>query len=287
MSLLSRTLASIALALLPALSLSFPFQVSSAPAPASASAKPPLSWASVAIHPSDPERQGDNYSRDQPDGITERGMSLSDIISAGYNFSVMPFREDEISGLPQWAKTARYDILARVDPDDVPAFKKLSNLSMQDTIAAFTARRPTGEMLMMQSLLRDRFALRVHWESKQRSVYALVLAKGGLRMKPAVDPEHGQMSFSRGHLSGKGVPLSFLASLLAMPVGHTVVDRTGLTGSFDFDLRFDPGDDPAAKQSDDPDLFTAVQEQLGLKLESTHASIPVLAVDHVEPPTPN
>ncbi len=277
----------IALSLLPSLALSFPPQVSSAPAASSASAKPPLAWASVAIHPSDPERQGDNYSHDQPDGITERGMSLSDIISEGYNFSVMPFREDEISGLPDWAKTARYDILARVDPDDVPAFKKLSKLSMQDTIAAFTARQPTGEMLMMQSLLRDRFALRVHWESKQRSVYALVLAKGGLRMKAAADPEHGEMSFSRGHLSGKGVPIAFLASLLAMPVGHTVVDRTSLAGSYDFDLRFDPGDDPAVKQSDDPDLLTAVQEQLGLKLESTHASIPVLVVDHVDPPTPN
>ncbi len=214
-------------------------------------------------------------------------MSLTDIISEGYNFSVMPFRADEISGLPDWAKTARYDISARVDPDDVPEFKKLSNLSMQDTIAAFTARQPTGEMLMMQTLLRDRFALRVHWESKQRSVYALVLAKGGLRMKPSADPEHGEMSFSRGHMSGKGVPVSFLASLLAMPLARTVVDKTGVTGSYDFDLRFDPGDDPAGKPSDDPDLFTAVQEQLGLKLQATHASVPVLVVDHVERPTPN
>ena len=286
MFLLSPGLSWIALFLLPSLALPFPLQVSSGPA-SPASTKPPISWASVAIHPSNPDRQGNDYSHDQPDGITERGSSLSDIISEGYNFSVMPFREDEISGLPPWARTARYDILARVDPDDVAEFKKLSNLSMQDTIAAFTARQPTGEMLMMQSLLRDRFALRVHWESKERSVYALVLAKGGLRMKPAADPKHGEMSFSRGHMSGKGVPISFLASLLAMPVSRTVVDRTGVTGSFDFDLRFNPGDDPSGKPSDDPDFFTAIQEQLGLKLESTNASVPVLVVDHVEPPTPN
>ena len=158
----SRSLFSIGLSLLLQVSSSLP----SSPAPG----KPPLSWASVAIHVSDPNANGQNYSHDQPDGITERGRSLSEIISEGYNFSVMPFREDEISGLPDWAKTARYDILARVDPDDVPVFKKLSNLSMQETIAAFTARQPTGEMLMMQSLLRDRFGLRVHWESKERSV---------------------------------------------------------------------------------------------------------------------
>ena len=214
-------------------------------------------------------------------------MSLSDIISEGYNFSVMYFREDEITGLPEWAKSARYDIVARVDSGDVEAFKKLSDLSMPETIAAFTARQPTGEMLMIQSLLQDRFSLRVHWELKDRSVYAMSLAKGGLRLKPAADPKHGEMSFSPGHLAGKGVPISFLASLLALPVGHTVVDRTGVTGAYDFDLHFDPGDNSAGAPSNDPDLYTAVQEQLGLKLQGTHASVPVLVVDHVEQPTPN
>lgn len=251
------------------------------------SGKAPLSWSSVAIHVSDPNGEGGNYSHEDPDGVTDRGMSLREIISAGYNFSVMPLREDEITGLPEWAKSARYDIVARVDFEDVEAYKKLSNLSMQETIAAFTARQPTGEMLMMQSLLRERFSLRVHWELKERSVYAMAVAKGGLRMKPAADPKHGEMSFSHGHLAGKGVPLSFLASLLALPVGHSVVDRTGMTGAYDFDLRFDPRDNVSGAESNDPDLFTAVQEQLGLKLQSTHAPVPVLVVDHVEPPTPN
>ena len=278
MLLLSRTVSAVALTLF--------LQASSGLPVSPKSEKPPLSWASVAIHASNPDEARDNYSHDEPDGITARGMSLKDIISEGYNFSVMPFRDDEISGLPKWAQSARYDIVARVEGDDVPAFKKLTDLSMQETIADFTARQPTGEMLMMQSLLRDRFGLRVHWESKERSVYALVAAKGGLRMKPAADPKHGEMSFDHGHLAGKGVPVSFLASLLAMPVEHTVVDRTGVTGAYDFDLRFDPQDDPT-KQSNDPDIFTAVQEQLGLKLQSIHASVPVLVVDHIEEPSPN
>lgn len=252
-----------------------------------ASGKPPVSWASVSIHVSSPDREGQDYSHEEPNGITDRGTSLRDIISEGYNFSVIPFRDDEITGLPDWAKSARYDIVARVDSEDVAAFKKLSQLSTEETMAAFAARQPTGEMLMIQSLLQDRFSLRVHWESKDRSVYAMALAKGGLRLKPAADPKHGEMSFSHGHLVGKGVPLSFLASLLALPAGHTIVDRTGVTGAYDFDLRFDPRDNPAGAPSNDPDLFTAVQEQLGLKLQSTHVSVPVLVVDHVERPTPN
>jgi uncharacterized protein (TIGR03435 family) len=260
------------------------------PAPAQGQATPatpPIAWASVAIHVSEPAHENDDTSGDQPNGINERGRNLREIISEAYNFSVMPFREDEISGLPDWARSTRYDIVARVDPEDVAAFKKFKDLSMNDTIAAFAARQPTGEMLMMQSLLADRFHLRVHWEQKERSVFALSAAKGGVRMKPAADQEHGEMTFNQGHLSGKGVPVSFLASLLELPADRTVIDTSGVPGSYDFDLRYDPEDKAAATPSNDPNLFTAVQEQLGLKLQSTRASVPVLVVDHVEPPTPN
>src|SRR5215469_7838931 len=114
MLLLSRGVSSIALSLL--------LQVSTGPSASPQAEKPPLSWASVAIHVSNPDEARENYSRDQPDGITARGMSLRDIISEGYNFSVMQFREDEVIGLPGWAQTTRYDILARVDAEDVEAF---------------------------------------------------------------------------------------------------------------------------------------------------------------------
>jgi uncharacterized protein (TIGR03435 family) len=249
--------------------------------------KPPIAWGSVAIHESDPGREHDNSWNTQPNGITERGVYLSEIISQGYNFSVLPFREEEISGLPDWARKTRYDIVARVDPEDVDAFKKISNPSMKETIAAFTARRPLDEMLMKQSLLVDRFHLRGHWESKERSVYTLSVGKGGLLLKPAADPEHGELIFDRGHLSGKGVPISFIASLLSAPTDRTVLDKTGLTGAYDFDLRFSPEDGAADANTNDANLFTAVQEQLGLKLQSARASVPVFVVDSVERPTPN
>ena len=261
------------------------------PAPASQSLQPPggppVPWATVAIHPSDPNSPGNYFNNDQPNGINERGAPLINIISEGYNMSVMPLRPENVLGLPDWARSARYDIQARVDPDDIAAFKKLSNLSMADTITAFSTHHPTGEMLMMQNLLTDRFHLRVHWETRDRGVYTINLAKGGLRMKPAADPLHGEMTFNRGHLAGKGVPLTFLASLLEIPTERPVIDKTNLPGSFDFDLKFDPHDSTDNNETNDPDLFTAVQEQLGLKLESTHAPVPVLVIDHVDPPTPN
>lgn len=249
---------------------------------------PPVPWAAVSIHVSSADAQGESSSGDQPDGITARRQSLKELISWGYNFGVMPLRDEEIVGLPEWARSTRYDVLARVDSDDVEAFKKISNLSMADTITAFSARRPTSEMLMIQSLLTDRFHLRVHWEARERSVYSLLQAKSGLRIRPAADPKHGEMTFNQGHLAGKGVPLAFLASLLSLPAERTVLDKTNLSGTYDFDLRFSPLNEPASEAaSNDPDLFTAVQEQLGLKLQSAHQPVPVLVVDHIDQPTPN
>lgn len=276
--------------LLRSVSLAVVFAVAQAPSASVApltSGQAPLAWASVAIHVCDPTKDAPTSWNSQPNGVDIRGLGLKELISQGYDFSVMPFRDDQIAGLPDWARSTRYDVVARVDTEDIPAFKKITDLSMQETIAAFSARQATGQMLMMQSLLTDRFHLKVHWEKKERTVYTLSSAKGGVRMKPAADTVHGSLNFSRGHLSGTGVPVSFIASLLEIPADRTVSDISGLTGSYDFDLRFNPEDGAGEAPSNDPGLFTTVQEQLGLKLQSARASVPVLVVDHVEPPTPN
>lgn len=247
----------------------------------------PVAWAAVSIHPTDPAST--NYSWEgQPNGISDHGIGLQGLISQAYNFSVMPFRDDEIEGLPAWAKSTRYDVIARVDSDDQEAFRKLSSLSMQEAVVAFAARQTTGQMMMEQALLADRFHLKVHWEPRERTVYLLTVAKSGVRMSPAADPKHGSMTFNSGKLSGKGVPVSFIASLLASPAQRTVIDHTGLQGQYDFDLHFSPESMTAVDGTNaEPDFFTAVQEQLGLKLQSSKAQVPVLIVDHVEQPTPN
>jgi uncharacterized protein (TIGR03435 family) len=250
----------------------------------------PLEWMAVSIHQMDPAHENNASANDQPNGISERGAPLASLISQAYNFGIMPMRDDEIMGLPGWAKSARYDVDARVAPEDVPAFKKLSGLSTADTIAAFTSRTYTGEMLMQQALLTERFHLKMHWEKGERNVYILTVAKGGARVKPTEsDPNHGNISFSSGRITSKAVPVVFFASILEMPADRKIVDKTGLTGSYDMDLHFSSSNLSAntGEATNDPEFFTALQEQLGLKLQPAKMEIPILVVDHIDPPTDN
>lgn len=250
----------------------------------------PLQWMAVSIHQMDPAHENNASANDQPNGISERGAPLASLISQAYNFGIMPMRDDEIMGLPSWAKSARYDVDARVAPEDVPAFKKLSGLSTADTIAAFKTRAYTGQMLMEQQLLIERFHLKVHWTTGERNVYMLTEAKGGAKVKTTEsDPNHGTLSFSSGKINGKAVPIVFFASILEMPADRKIVDKTGLTGSYDMDLHFSSSNLGATSNTDnnDPDLFTALQEQLGLKLQPAKMTIPILVVDHIDPPTDN
>lgn len=251
----------------------------------------PLQWMAVSIHQMDPAHENNASANDQPNGISERGAPLASLISQAYNFGIMPMRDDEITGLPGWAKSARYDVDARVAPEDVPAFKKLSGLSTADTIAAFSTRTYTGEMLMEQALLTERFHLKVHWEKGERNVYMLTAAKGGARLKPTEsDPNHGSISFSSGRITSKAVPVVFFASILEMPADRKIVDKTGLTGSYDMDLHFSSSNlsaNTGDANNNDPDFFTALQEQLGLKLQPAKMEIPILVVDHIDPPTDN
>jgi uncharacterized protein (TIGR03435 family) len=150
---------------------------------------------------------------------------------------------------------------------------------------------------MMQRLLADKFKLAVHNETRELPVYALVLAKGGMKFQAAKDPNSGVRSSGRtGQLKGQGVTMADLAKALTRTLqtelGRVVIDQTNLTGKYDLTLKWTPsmGSPPMLNGQPDtsaPDIFTAVQEQLGLKLESTKAPVPVLVVDHAELPSEN
>ena len=165
----------------------------------------------------------------------------------------------------------------------------------------------------MRALLADRFKLRLHRETKQVDVYALVLVKLGV-VGPALKPSTQDCAAAAeaqrrnngvpppgapfcgfdggpGRIKFGGLPSSQIAAALMNYAGRQVVDHTGLTGSWEFELIFAPerapgpsgGDAPAL--SDAPSFFTALEEQLGLKLESTRGPVDVLVIDHVEKPT--
>jgi uncharacterized protein (TIGR03435 family) len=233
----------------------------------------------------------------KPDGYAASNVSLKMLIQGAYGI-----REDLISGAPGWADSARFDIDAKVAGSDVEALKKLS---------------PEQRRLILQPLLADRFKLKMHTETKQLPVYELVLAKGGSKLKEASPDDTyangikgpdgtsrpGMMRFGPGQLTAQAVPMTSLANMLSQQLHRTVLDKTGLTGKYDLELTWTPdrGSDPmfkgaadnsqqrtdAASDSSGPSIFTAVQEQLGLRLQSAKGPVETLVIDHVEMPSEN
>jgi uncharacterized protein (TIGR03435 family) len=145
--------------------------------------------------------------------------------------------------------------------------------------------------LMVQRLLADRFQLKVHHEMKEFAVYELVAAKGGPKLKEGADRPTNGIERRAGHFDAYGTSMGQLAAQLTSVLDRPVVDKTGIEGFFDFKLDYaeaelqpDPNPAPNAAAAD---IFAAIQEQLGLKLETTKAPIDVLVVDKIEKPTEN
>lgn len=188
--------------------------------------------------------------------LTATNVTLLSLLQAAYGLS-----EARIIG-PEWLKTERFDVLAKA-----PA-------GASDT--------DIGPLL--QSLLTDRFWMAVHIEKKELSVFHMVVAKGGVRMSLPESSRPSEAPPNRGGsmLVGAGT-MSDIASRISLAAGRPVLDRTGLTGRYRFLLIFTPTP-PTVQPSESapPDLLTAVQEQLGLKLESKKEAVEVLVVDHAD-----
>ncbi len=209
-------------------------------------------------------------------------------------------RDYQILGGPKWMESDRWDIEAKAAADTVPATAGPRDPSV-----------PDRGLLMVRSLLEDRFRLKIHREVKDAPIYELVIAKSGLKLKSSVDqapvvntpdipPDggtpHGLMRLNpRGNLEGNAVPLSQLAPVLSDLSGRLVVDKTGLAGLYDFKLEWAPDLGPTAPGVSEPapsadpraSLFTAIQEQLGLKLEPARGPVEFIVVDSVDRPSDN
>jgi uncharacterized protein (TIGR03435 family) len=197
------------------------------------------------------------------------GVNLQLLIARAYEIQLT-----QVAGGPAWVDADRFDIEAVV----------------ASTVPGLDGYRQT--LSMLQSLLEERFKLAVHWETRQEPIYELVLARGGSRLKEATPggaPPRQQMG--RGQLMVTATPMSQLTPLLALLAKRQVVDKTGLTGVYDFTLTYAleaPGPDaPAPVDPNAPSIFTAVQEQLGLRLESARGPVNVLVIDRAEKPEVN
>ncbi len=249
----------------------------------------------VSIHPANPDSHMMRIMS-LADGFSGTGVSLKSLISSAYTVKSW----DQISALSGPLSSARFDIEAKMDQDTASALKKLPK---EEEIAQ---RR-----LMMQTMLADRFKLKVHHESKQVPIYLLVIAKSGFKLKEA-DPNniyangikgpdglsHSDiMMMSNGRLTAQAISISSLAGNVGGQVQRIVEDRTGLTRKYDITLQWSPDDNPgtsapggqdvATATNSGPSIFTALQEQLGLKLESAKEPVDVIVVDHVEMPSEN
>jgi uncharacterized protein (TIGR03435 family) len=173
-------------------------------------------------------------------------------------------------------------VWAKIEDSQFEAMKKMTPAQQREQVA-----------LMEQALLAERFRLKVHFEMREMPVYSLVVAKGGAKLTPARDGEVSRLSSvgkGRGHeVTGQAVTLEQLVHSPFMTIdGHQVVDETGLTGGYDFTLDWTPASVMAGGGSDDaPGIFTAIQEQMGLRLVPSKAQVEVVVIDHIERPSAN
>lgn len=181
-----------------------------------------------------------------------------------------------IPGLPGWANSVRFDVDAKTDNETAVA---MENLPREE--------QWKQTQTMLQQALADRFKLRTHNETREGPIYELVTAKGGFKLKEAPASEHSRgTSWGRDHIEVRTGPVRSLVFALSDLLSRNVVDRSGLNGNYDIDLKWTP-DDQQGTPDAGPTLFTALEEQLGLKLVPAKGPVETLVIDHVERPTEN
>jgi uncharacterized protein (TIGR03435 family) len=213
--------------------------------------------------------------------LVARGIFTKFLIALAYDV-----REFQVLDGPSWIGREQYSIDAK--PGDNPK---------RPIFSVYLTKRQEEDdefKLRIQSLLADRFQLRIHQETREEQVYSLVVAKNGPKFKESKfdDSALGKgllpgLKMRPNELAGTSVEIRLLAEALSRQLGRNVIDKTGLDGEYDFDLRWAPDVGDGDSPPDGPSIFTAVQEQLGLKLESSKAPVDAIVIDHIERPSAN
>jgi uncharacterized protein (TIGR03435 family) len=223
-----------------------------------ASAQAPPVFEAASIHPSRADQASTRLTL-SAGRLSAENSTLSFIIQQAYSL-----RDFQVAGGPQPMLDARFDIQAK-------AASPVSDDQLR---------------LMAQTLLADRFHLKVHREMRPMSVYALVIAKGGPKLQAPKPGEPRQIESYPGFISGTNVPISAFIEEYSGKVDLPVIDKTGFTDRFDFTLRWTP-DGAAHADPSFGSIFTEIQTQLGLKFDSQKIPVEVLVIDHAEQPSAN
>ena len=250
--------------------------VAAAAQPQSSTAQPQSSQAKVfaydvvSVKPHKPGDRPISFGA-TPEGYRAVNIMVSWLIQNIYDLTLA----DQISGLPDWASDARFDFEAKMDEETVAEFRKLSHEQQQEQ-----------RQLMLQAVFADRFKLKVHHKIKEMGIYELVVAKSGCKFKESPPGETQRGMTGNGRIVLQAMPLVNLVGNLSNETGRIVIDKTGLTGNYDLTLKWTPEQQRTADDSG-PSVFTALEEQLGLKLEPAKGPVQVLVIDKVEMPSAN
>jgi uncharacterized protein (TIGR03435 family) len=224
-----------------------------------------------------PNASGDRRQSQRTEGRTFRAINVParTLIRQAYR---LMFEDYRLLGAPSWTSTDRFDVVATI-PEGTPSGQSAA---------------------MLQALLADRFKLKVHTEVREAPGYALVLARKDKKLGPQLhraaidcgaphpdDPQHPCEQQINSEIKGRGQRIDVLAKTLLQFVGRSVVDRTGLTGGFDFDIRAAEIAGGGGDAGDIPSIFTAIQEQLGLKLKPIRVEVEFVVVDRIHHPEAN
>ena len=237
-------------------------------------APPAFDVASIRPHTPLPHERSHIYSSSNDGNFRTMNVSLKALIQYAFD---MP--ESRIIDAPAWTSSQPFDIEAK--SDDAVA-QRLHDLPSDQA-------KPI-KLVMIQSLLADRFGLKTHREQRQLPIYELVAAKTGSKLTPT---KSDGLTINHGpdHFNGQGITLPLIAQELSRDAGRVIIDKSGITGRFDIDLRWQPDDAPPVRLNGEetslPSLFTALQEQLGLHLEAAKGPVEVLVIDDVHPPSSN
>lgn len=238
----------------------------------------------VKLNKSGSGSSGSNFNNGR---FTATNIQLKNLME----YSAYGIPQPRILGGPKWLDSERFDIEAKLES---AAAERLKTLSRDQRRAEMQA--------MFQQLLADRFKIAVHWEMRELPVYALVAAKNGPILQESKNaPGDAGTSSGDGQFSAKGMTLTEIAEALTQELsrelGRVVIDKTGIQGRYDIALKWTPetgtdaarsGTDSSTSKSDaGPSIFTALKEQVGLKLESARGPVKVLVIDHAEMPTEN
>jgi uncharacterized protein (TIGR03435 family) len=225
----------------------------------------------ASIKPADPNARGSSSNSDRR-FVTIKNWTLKRLVRRAFGVE-----DYQVTGGPNWLDTYHFNISAKVDE----AEPELKGKEGQERVQA-----------MLESLLDERFEFQFHRETKTLPVYNLVAAKSGFKLTAVKDTGGSSSNSNNGKLTAQGISMAALAVFLSGEMERPVLDATGISGVFDFKLEWSRQQDGAAKAPDaneiaGPSIFTALQEQLGLKLESTKGPVEIIVVDHAEKPTEN